>query len=537
MAISIYSAPKLVSLVGDPVLVTVLTNTHLLQGNKALYDLSIYGISNVGKYFEVVIPETNQTIKFDLVETLTKSTDIIAYDYFAEYADFMQHAADRISAIYEIRSKFTVQKVAYGMHPNGVVRFESIVAEDITLEISIGSTASTDLVEEIPGNIPVWEDGYMVGIRIFDENFGFIGELAERPPLDGLVTFNIKALLEKLPDPGFDLQVGILEYNNTCKAYKFQIYDKSGIPAVEQTTVWSEIYFAIAGKSSYMKRAIRNEELGSFYNELVVNKSFLTLQPNNKLISPFALELLSFLVLEDTIATVKLHLKIMFTDGNSHEVDVSTINAIYGRVLQINISPQLLSLYDYDNTKTVANFTVSLLNELNVPISQERTYIIDYDTYDYLRFFIFRNDYGGGYDVMRSTGEAVNTASVKKEFANRALPYDYTTADRKEIQVSEERVLEWELNWGLLHLNGGTARDWKNYIQQIELSPDVFEYINGIIVACTFITDNYNLHTDNRNIYTHKSIYRRAFVDEAYSDDDIPVIGDYSDDFNEDYFI
>jgi hypothetical protein len=533
MAISEYRVPKLLSLVGDPVIVEAITTSHLDAGSKTILDFLIYGDDADVHYFDITISGA-YSLHFNFVDHLVNLNDILKRSNFSSDNEFLNHAVDRMNGFPNAVAYFTFSVVTNSTYPNGFIRMQSIKMNDHQM---VGSPSFTfEQIDFTLGVEPHYNENYRLGIRIYNGSSELLGELVEFPDLEGRVIFDISEFIEILPQPDFDLEANILSFNETCKPYFYLLFDRYGIPAVEHNTLFSSTYYAIYGQSSYMKKAIWNEEAGSFYNELSVHKSFLTLQPNFKKITPFAPELLSFLVFDATISTVKLHLKVNFTDGSSYEADRGTIGAIYGKVLQAIVSPLRLNIFEINISKTVANYTVVLRNQSNVDISQERTYILDYETYDYLRFFIFRSDYGGGYDCLRSTGIVTNPAKIEKEFGTVALPDDYTTKTRKEIQVSATRTLEFNLNWGLMINFGGNSRNWKNYIQQIELSDDIFEYINGITVPCSFITDDYMLHNDNTSIYTHSSVYRRAFVDEAYSDDDIPISGDYSDDFNEDYF-
>ena len=196
-----------------------------------------------------------------------------------------------------------------------------------------------------------------------------------------------------------------------------------------------------------------------------------------------------------------------------------------------------MELGDVDPLKIVDYYEVWLTDNAASALTEKRIYYLDSTFYKQTRFFIFENSLGG-FDTMRATGIATAKANYTRTQVSMLLPVYYTSKDREVMQVNQEESRKFTVNFGIMNNISGDlyAQDWKNYARQIELSEKAYEVINGRTVPVLFNTDEVELHSDNSRIYDLVLTYERAFIDNAYSDDEIPIKGDYNDDYYYDYF-
>ena len=383
-----------------------------------------------------------------------------------------------------------------------------------------------------------------LGIQLLNENedidspiFYRVPILSDNAELDGTATWDISETLQALlhtkkPTFSSDYNAGtpFVRHRNFYK-YKIKIYNVLDDNSIVTTV--SSFKYCMYGKPSWYQQATWNNNGTSFYNDILAHNKFLTQQPTNKTIGWNIPEWLYFINVYGN-STCNIKIKCYFSDDSETTKTVGSFLAYPFDTYQIDVSPLALQL---DGTPTKYEIYVEMYdNETDQTHDTEiRYYTIDYNNYPNEHIFIFRNHYGGGFDTLRSTGMLKVIGKIKRDTIKVSLPDDYTFTDSQFQLIDAEYLAEFELDWGFLLQYGSDIQSWVTYMRQIEMSDLVYEFIDGIILPCQFLTDSFEFWDDDKPIKTHTSKFRRAYIDKGHANDPIVLAPDYSEDFNTDY--
>ncbi len=544
MALTNPSAPPVVTLSEDPSLVDILTDNFLVTaGEKEKHTLSFGGgaLENEGITFTWnsihlifvarAVPD-DSGLQFLPIGVLTLQQFVQQlYETFFNNYIFTQDFDVTISGD---QLTITVEaKIAGTTYNLSIFDYGSPAWQAAVTIVQVTNAVDFEYRENFRINIALFtEDGLIEGSEleaIPDDDFHAIFDL--RDGLKGLVDYAFT-----YPEDSEEL---IILRPEPIKQYYFQYWESYGLPSVAKELKTSSDYYVMKGKSSYMQLTEYHELNTSFWQRLQTSHAFLTLQPNNKLISTKQVEKLFFLhYLNISPRSVRLNVKVYFTNGTDDTVFKDTLpNYERFQILECNVGFEIMELADVNPALTVEKYDVWLTTSAGV-LSETKTYYVDLEYQKQTRYFLFANSLCG-YDTARALGIGSNEVDYSYKKVSKLLPHNYTSKDREfnQIQVAEKR--KFIVNFGILNNISGDvyAPDWKNYLRQLNLSPDRFEIINGREVPIQSLTEKFPLHNDNTKIYDAIFTYERDFVDEAFSDDEIPIDPDYNDDYNDDYLI
>lgn len=386
-----------------------------------------------------------------------------------------------------------------------------------------------------------YRENFHLNIEVYDEN-GLIenSQKESEPDSANTAEFNISDVLQSLVSTEFEYPEDsdeLMVVRTECiKKYKFRYWESYGVPAANEKMYESSWYYVMKGRSAYMQTTEYHELNTSWWSNLLTSHKFLTLQPNYKKVGTSQVEKLFFLNHTDYSGDTILKVKLYFTDGTNTTEDIETLADFEKyQVIECCVGYSAMELADVSPTKTVEKYEVWLEQDSN-QISEKRTYYVDLEYHKRVRYFLFSNSLCG-YDTMRALGVGTSEAGYSTKKVSKELPYNYTSKHREFVQTEVEETRTFTAHFGVLNNISGDvyAADWMNYLRQIMFSQDRYEIINSRIVPIQSITEKVPLHNDKSKIYGFMFTYERDFIDEAYSDDEIPIDPDYNDDYNDDY--
>lgn len=528
MAITITQEPQPVVLSGNQSVLKVVTNNHLESG---AYHIADWVVPDTGNNVTLFMRLRSLAYNIDLSIRVGPST---AYEVviepranFATFSDYLDHIVEKMSESPVMNHFFEAEVSSQN------IRLTSRIMRNYWIIGYIGQTPAVFTTIQA-GADPVIKSGFRVGIKIMDSQYNLISlapELRE-PNLDGTCVFDLSDYFSAVTPIEKPANTAIIkQISGGVNRYRIEVFEWLDNDIIGQPEI---LYItSLRGKSSFMQEALWNEEANSFYNYVTSSLSFLSTQPRLKRIAPNAFELLYLYC--HTQRQINLKLKVYLSDGNTDTTTAATATVDAFKLAELDVSPQKLNVFQYENGGiTVLGYDV-WAEVTGISTHEVRQYRFDRNRYDQARTFLVRNDFGSVWEVIRATGECEVKSDFERNSAERTLPLNFVTSDSNIEDIENKVIYEFTLHWGFLS-RLGDQRAWKHYIMGVELSKKVFEMIAGYMIPCKFMTQNADFDADNRDYYTHVSTYRRAYFDTAYSPDDVPIVGDYNDDYSDDYF-
>jgi len=271
-------------------------------------------------------------------------------------------------------------------------------------------------------------------------NYSIYGEIrVEQVPGSGAYTKTLGARI--LPDSEdnavFEIQDGLADFfpwtdfnpyavtgfalitDNIVQAqfYKTESY---GEPPVLDTLVLVDTFQAING-------GIPKEISEDFFTDILpITKQFLTWAPLRKNVTQSQPELLHFYVYDEAITSLKLQVKLYFTDATDSTSEITTITGVEeGEVYRLPAGYTGLNLSVLAAAKTVKKYEVWLTNQADAVISEVRTYVVDQLTTPENRYWLFVNSLGMA-EIMRTEGKASLSVDIQRETSSNFLPQGYS---------------------------------------------------------------------------------------------------------------
>ncbi len=317
--------------------------------------------------------------------------------------------------------------------------------------------------------------------------------------------------------------------HNILKMFRLYSFEQSGIPPTKSSGLFSDYYYALQGKLEDFRQGELNYFEKNFAELLSESQMFLSFAPLVKLTDIYAPERFYFLFRAS--GTYRLWCTETYTDG-------STYTAQRDQLIASGIS-----LYEFDcsykgirtnQDKTLKEYKIWLTNASDERISEERTFIIDYTFYNNARYFYFKNSLGV-YECIRFTAAAIKNLSISKEFIN--IPYDkrFSNLDRQEKQLISADEISYEINTGYFY-----DKYWADYFQQFLKSDDVYWLKKGAAYPVSIRDSKNEVSKDGEYnqfaVFTLIHSIHDDFTEEFITTQPISI-GDYSFDFNTDYFV
>jgi hypothetical protein len=328
---------------------------------------------------------------------------------------------------------------------------------------------------------------------------------------------------------------GARHYHYIVDSYTPYIYSKHGNPPTAQNGKFANSIYVLDAKFSDMKIRELNEADKSIADLLNETKQFLTNAPLEKATDIYVPEKLNWLFRQaytNAVARVKEY----YTDGTNEIRTITTFNATAWSIMEFESGFQTIKRSDYENAGVMPyKWDFWLETSAGAYISEIRTYFIDKTYQPYARYWIFKNRWGV-YEAVRSTGAVQKLNKIEKTFFEQD-PEEPGLSDKKVNQVDETNELSITVNTGWLEKN---IIAWM--ADELNMSRDVYWLKENNKYAVTVEANTVTFEEDGNHNYAFDF---KALVDDIsdsmYDEFDpvpeLPVVGDFNGDFNDDYLI
>lgn len=344
----------------------------------------------------------------------------------------------------------------------------------------------------------------------------------------GETIFNAAYLLSKNKKSFFNFpNTSKLFAHNILEQYTPHIFLQEGIPSATMHYAKGNSFYSLPGTLSDTRLAALNSSANTFADLLTTSKMFLSWRSNNRETDIYMPQRLYFIAQES--GTYSLKVKKWYTEDFAPLIE--TLSSITVTAFQtIEVCCGWADVRSGHDAAPLRYYEV-WLEKNATEVSEHRRFILDYNYYQYARYFLYRNALGA-YDIIRTTGKLKQILDIKKVISRISLPNDFTEQNAKTRQLSDSASIKYAINSG--YIESTELIELQDFLR----SGEVYWLRNGTLVGVQVSEKEYELPTDDDDF---NSIPFE--IELAQSDDYIiaskpllPVeIGDFDDDFNEDY--
>lgn len=527
MTLSLIKSPAAVSLAGNDILFKINTdNRYSSVGSNSLLTLLFSDIDTTpGNKFK--LEWGNFEKEFTLVATPDGSgLQLPAATSGQDLAEWVEMLADALKSNYDLSEEFLVEYVS-GPAPDESIYISSIEkGSDKSLTFTNDPINPVQNISEdanTAGTDPIGRDFYQLLCRVWlagSSGDTLLGEDRLTPDADGNCSFKIQEYLK--PEVSFSFQwpegydtfifqnTGIIilffvEYAETYDGEVKRLY------STENT-----VTYAFLGGIDRNRQADLNEQDKPFLDQLIYRKDFLTWQPREMIINQYQPVKLSFLVWDENQTTLKLKIKVFFTDGTDTTV-TKTISCTQYEVFECILSYQKLGMGSY--VKTVSYYEIWIDDQDNTRKSVSRYFYIDYNYYEDERIFIFQNSLGCA-DVIRFTGITETNVELERTSAEKINQEGFTWQDFDIQDFDNMEVQRFSFNTGWLNNLSSRPKQLADYLREFYLSPKIYELVNNRLYPVRIITKKQFITKTDETLSYIEFEAERAYTDQYFSQDE-----------------
>lgn len=520
MTLSLIKSPAAVSLAGNDILFKINTdNRYSSAGIKANLGLTWASGDVNGKVF--TLSWGNNEVDFTCATTPDGSGTQYPPYVSGDVNAWAESIVPYIRANYLLSRDFVISwNAAYN-----VIQIQAYYkGAEYSLTLDEGtSNVSEDINES--GTDPVARDFYQLICAVWlpgddPEDYILLGEDRLTPDADGNCSFKIQEYLK--PEVSFSFQwpegydtfifqnTGIIilffvEYAETYDGEVKRLY------STENT-----VTYAFLGGIDRNRQADLNEQDKPFLDQLIYRKDFLTWQPREMIINQYQPVKLSFLVWDENQTTLKLKIKVFFTDKTDTTV-TKTISCTQYEVFECILSYQKLGMGSY--VKTVSYYEVWIDDQDNTRKSVSRYFYIDYNYYEDERIFIFQNSLGCA-DVIRFTGITETNVELERTSAEKINQEGFTWQDFDIQDFDNMEVQRFSFNTGWLNNLSSRPKQLADYLREFYLSPRIYEMVNNRLYPVRIITKKQFITKTDETLSYIEFEAERAYTDQYFSQDE-----------------
>lgn len=520
MTLSLIKSPAAVSLAGNDILFKINTdNRYSSAGIKANLGLTWASGDVNGKVF--TLSWGNNEVDFTCATTPDGSGTQYPPYVSGDVNAWAESIVPYIRANYLLSRDFVISwNAAYN-----VIQIQAYYkGAEYSLTLDEGtSNVSEDINES--GTDPVARDFYQLICAVWlpgddPEDYILLGEDRLTPDADGNCSFKIQEYLK--PEVSFSFQwpegydtfifqnTGIIilffvEYAETYDGEVKRLY------STENT-----VTYAFLGGIDRNRQADLNEQDKPFLDQLIYRKDFLTWQPREMIINQYQPVKLSFLVWDENQTTLKLKIKVFFTDKTDTTV-TKTISCTQYEVFECILSYQKLGMGSY--VKTVSYYEIWIDDQDNTRKSVSRYFYIDYNYYEDERIFIFQNSLGCA-DVIRFTGITETNVELERTSAEKINQEGFTWQDFDIQDFDNMEVQRFSFNTGWLNNLSSRPKQLADYLREFYLSPRIYEMVNNRLYPVRIITKKQFITKTDETLSYIEFEAERAYTDQYFSQDE-----------------
>ena len=348
---------------------------------------------------------------------------------------------------------------------------------------------------------------------------------------DASLQYDIRRLLYTDITGHFTLpETSIRNTHDIMQKYYLQLSFLADNITAESLPVDHYIY-VLPGKMSDTKEKALNTQNSSVYADLVSSKRFLTFSPLIKDTDIYAPEKLYFLFLA-ACATATLKITERFRADAAETRTLETFNAAAFTLHEFSVGFQTIKQADY-GTKVPTEYDIWIENGSGGLLSERRTFQIDYAYQRMARYFMFKNSFGV-YELFRSIGDAVKSNKIEKDYYDRVV-HGMTDKDQTRKPIDIQHTYSMKISSGYI------PYPWNFYwIYEFLGSDDVYWLKNDRAYAIQVEnSDTDPSKTDLDNLHDFDFLVTLDDMDDSFFQEflpgsELPILGDFDNDFSED---
>jgi hypothetical protein len=524
--ITLTTTPPEISFAGNPVLFKVHSNRLVATpGVTCAFNLLVYAADTVaGHTISFAFPDctvtlTNSTTPDDSGTQIQKASNSSLWSAYA------QTIYDVCKTNFILSTRFNIAIMAPGTSARAIV-FQAKKA---------GTANSATVVSTL---VTVNLSGFIAGVNAINRNsFSIIGGIwdadgrqlvEDNKPVDANsdAIFNFSEYLSILLDLHktpyftfpFDSAHVIKTFHYYVLPYRVGFAERYE-GAVKQLT-FDSLRYAVPGGLN-RETILAYNDLGEPFFTCAENQiSFLTWAPDFKLTSKLVPEILFFYIPPSSaFSLVRINVTVYFTDDSQSSFVTSEYEVSPNDVVELSVGYSALDLAAVNPLKTIAAWSVCLQKVTDggivdapdwvyTDISEVRTFLLDPAAFENERIFIFQNSFAKAYDVVRFTGKG--SMSIDLDFATSTTDSSDTVTF---YNASNNKFSASELQRNTAN-SGWITKEVKNYLRDLMLSKQVFEYKDGLLYPVIITSDKIKEHfVDNVYLYNLDIEYDRAYRD------------------------
>ena len=526
MAITIDSEPEVVSPVENMISLELTSDNFILDA---------------GEYFDLLLRFDS---KFILNETLTLNIDGVNYVFTALVApDTLGNSIPEGTPYASI--DLWVKAVVTAINRNPFISINYIVQSDDTDKIHFiaREKGNTWNITWSSNNADVFEDSETLGLNVVNrtdlklvmnlyyqpvfnaeplhEEFVYFDTL-ELPPNDsGKAIFYLQRLLKRIFALGEDdipnfANAGLTLCVNTIKQYYFSIGEKYGTPVINYA--FTESAFKLALNGGFSLRTAANQPL---YTDIIeTQEKFFNLHPLVKYITATQHEYLYYYHRYTFADKGKFTVRVNVYDNEGKLSDAGTrtyVEKATPKQHELHYFPiayeDVFAVYDgLDQFNgEISKYEVWVEDSTGDPITETRTFIVDYTNQLYEREFCFRNPFGC-YEFIVLHGKKEKGMLTKKALFSSVLTPGYS-AESPQVKVTTTTVQQSDVVGGRMR-----SKDTAEWFMGFLNSKDVREVVNEKYIPVIINNKDDQVWKDAVNLNEFSLNIKGAFNNENLTD-------------------
>jgi hypothetical protein len=352
----------------------------------------------------------------------------------------------------------------------------------------------------------------------------------------GICNFEISSMINKRKQGLFtfpDEEANKMIAQPLISEFRVLCYNTYGTIPVEENSAIETIY-SLPVKLSESEQAGLNENNKSLLDYLTESQMFLS-DHTEKYTDKHSPERLYLFV--KTASKYALYVKKYYSDNTTENETLLVVDhtGVYG-VYECKTGYLSVVNAATDGNRLITKWEIyasAVGIGYNVQITKAFTYYLDFNTYQWARYFLYKNKYGA-YETFRTTGLLTLKHTGEKQIATTMLPKGFTHSTFKRNQVSNTVTRLYNLNTGYLN------ESQRGYLAEFVDSDEVYLLKNGNKYAVNINNPEIELYTDREPLKSNDIIVEGALDDNILSPrPQYPLLEspDFNIDFNEDYFV
>ena len=361
MSIAINKTPKNINPAKNPVIFGLLSdNTIETAGVKSQYRLNFSGDPAAGDTVQMVFKSEDITFTFSNAPD-DSGIQLPTNIGHIPLADYLELLADALKQNYLIDKNYSVLDQGTFLL---IKAKEKDSNYDITFTIS--SSVITSSVN-FTGVTEVLRSFFRILVRIYAVS-SEIGEERISVNDSGQAYIDISDYLLSALSSSFtwpqNSSTLTIQQTDQSKSFYIKYSEVYGTPSAVQKVKDSSTYYALNGGIGDTLLQIYNQDNTSFFQQLAINKRFLTNQYKEKRIREKQPEQLYYLVFDSSTTSIDIKIKIYYTDGTDTTITLDTISGTsFGDVYEIITSYKKTDIVSITPAKVIQKYDVWLINQ------------------------------------------------------------------------------------------------------------------------------------------------------------------------------